>query len=320
MVRLRDRTASHLLSSGKVQELIRVAQAEDADSIIFDHPLSPVQQRNWEEDSDRARVYDRSELILKIFAARALTREAGLQVELAQLQYALPRLAHSREDLMPAEGRALRHEGIRASRRPGAGPAQDRGAYPGHPGRSRRRCGKTRARPAQAPGDGRACPGPRSSATPTPGSPASSTPSRDADALAEDKLFATLDPTTRRITLRPGQGAPGHGHRRLRAKPSARPGGGLQGHPGGGRPGRRPDPRGGRLRPRVGTPDGDHGGGARRDRRGGQAQALLAFNKVDLVADQERLGSWPNGTRTLCSCPSRPERAFRSCCPGWRIS
>ncbi len=49
-------------------------------------------------------VYDRNELILKIFASRALTREAGLQVELARLQYSLPRLAHSREDLMRQKG------------------------------------------------------------------------------------------------------------------------------------------------------------------------------------------------------------------------
>src|SRR5204863_3788484 len=66
-------------------------QATDADVIIFDNDLSPAQIRNLEK-ATQIKVLDRSELILDIFATRARTTEARLQVELAQLEYALPRL------------------------------------------------------------------------------------------------------------------------------------------------------------------------------------------------------------------------------------
>ncbi len=84
MVKLREKTANLLLGSGKADEIAAAAKAEGVDSIIFDHPLSPIQQRNWEKLTG-LKVYDRAELIIKIFSARALTREAGLQVELARL-------------------------------------------------------------------------------------------------------------------------------------------------------------------------------------------------------------------------------------------
>lgn len=102
-VKLRDKTANLLLGSGKAEEIKAAACAEGADSIVFDHALSPIQQRNWEKLSGK-KVYDRAELIIKIFSSRALTKEAGLQVELARLEYALPRLAHSYEDLSRQRG------------------------------------------------------------------------------------------------------------------------------------------------------------------------------------------------------------------------
>ena len=83
-VRVRERNAALFLGSGKADEIVAAAKAEEADSIVFDHALTPVQQRNWEKLAD-LKVYDRSELIIKIFASRALTKEASLQVELAQL-------------------------------------------------------------------------------------------------------------------------------------------------------------------------------------------------------------------------------------------
>ncbi len=79
------------IGKGKLEELKERADAVDADLVIFDDDLSPGQVRNLEKALDR-KVVDRSELILDIFARRARTRESRLQVELAQLEYTLPRL------------------------------------------------------------------------------------------------------------------------------------------------------------------------------------------------------------------------------------
>jgi GTP-binding protein HflX len=79
------------IGKGKLQELQEQVQAADADVIVFDNDLSPAQIRNLEKATS-LKVLDRSELILDIFATRARTAEARLQVELAQLEYALPRL------------------------------------------------------------------------------------------------------------------------------------------------------------------------------------------------------------------------------------
>lgn len=84
--------AATLIGSGKVAELKTLAEATSADLIIFDRDLTPTQQRNLERALDR-KVIDRTQLILDIFARRARTREGRLQVELAQLNYLLPRLA-----------------------------------------------------------------------------------------------------------------------------------------------------------------------------------------------------------------------------------
>ncbi|MGC2639141.1 MAG: GTPase HflX, partial [Acidobacteriaceae bacterium] len=80
-----------LLGSGKVEELSAAAAASHVDLAIFDHDLSATQLRNL-EDALPCRVIDRTQLILDIFARHARTREGQLQVELAQLEYMLPRL------------------------------------------------------------------------------------------------------------------------------------------------------------------------------------------------------------------------------------
>lgn len=80
-----------LVGRGKLDEIRAEATAHDAPLIIFDSNLSPVQQRNIEDATDR-RVIDRTQLILDIFARHARSREGQLQVELAQLNYMLPRL------------------------------------------------------------------------------------------------------------------------------------------------------------------------------------------------------------------------------------
>ncbi len=79
------------LGKGKVTELAGLAARHDADVVIFDNDLSPAQTRNLEREL-KLKVLDRSEVILDIFAARARTYEARLAVELAQLEYSLPRL------------------------------------------------------------------------------------------------------------------------------------------------------------------------------------------------------------------------------------
>ena len=87
----KDICAATYIGHGKVWEVVKLADACEADFVVFDNELSPAQIRELEKRLGR-RVIDRSELILDIFALRARTREARLQVELAQLQYTAPRL------------------------------------------------------------------------------------------------------------------------------------------------------------------------------------------------------------------------------------
>jgi GTPase len=93
MMQRRDRPEpATLIGKGKLDELSAAAKMADADVVIFDHELSPSQLRNLEREL-HCRVLDRTQLILDIFAKHARTREGQLQVELAQLEYMLPRLA-----------------------------------------------------------------------------------------------------------------------------------------------------------------------------------------------------------------------------------
>jgi GTP-binding protein HflX len=84
--------AATLIGQGKVEELRAQVLSDRADVLIFDHDLTPTQQRNLEKAAD-CKVIDRTQLILDIFASRAHTREGRMQVELAQLSYMLPRLS-----------------------------------------------------------------------------------------------------------------------------------------------------------------------------------------------------------------------------------
>jgi GTP-binding protein HflX len=84
--------AATLFGYGKVQELKELAEAHQADVLIVDHQLTPTQQRNLEA-AIHIKIIDRTQLILDIFARRARTAEGRLQVELAQLKYILPRLS-----------------------------------------------------------------------------------------------------------------------------------------------------------------------------------------------------------------------------------
>ena len=91
------------IGEGKVKQVKEMAEDRQADLIIFDEELSPAQARNLENELG-IRVVDRTELILGIFAKRARTAEAQMQVELAQLQYALPRLKRMWTHLSRARG------------------------------------------------------------------------------------------------------------------------------------------------------------------------------------------------------------------------
>lgn len=91
-IQRRDRPdPATLLGIGKLQEIAGAVASADADLVLIDHELSPSQQRNIEQEVN-ARVIDRTQLILDIFARHARSREGQLQVELAQLEYLLPRL------------------------------------------------------------------------------------------------------------------------------------------------------------------------------------------------------------------------------------
>jgi len=86
------RDPATLIGRGKVEDVARTAEAKSVDLLLFDDELSPAQQRNLEAAVGR-KTLDRTQLILDIFARRARSREGRLQVELAQLDYLLPRLA-----------------------------------------------------------------------------------------------------------------------------------------------------------------------------------------------------------------------------------
>ena len=92
LVRARETQKKFLCGKGKAEEVSAQARELGCDCIVFDNQLAPNQQREWEEAADMT-VIDREEIILDIFARRAQTREARLQVELARMEYALPRMA-----------------------------------------------------------------------------------------------------------------------------------------------------------------------------------------------------------------------------------
>ena len=103
IVHLRERQPKFGIGSGKAEELSEKAAAVNADCLVFDWDPTPSQQRNWENLTGKP-VLDRQELIIQIFAKRAATREAELQVQLAELSYRLPRLTHKYIDLSRQRG------------------------------------------------------------------------------------------------------------------------------------------------------------------------------------------------------------------------
>jgi len=201
LVTLRDRPQpKFLIGSGKAAELMKLAKEDGADLIVFDEELSPAQQRNWEEESGLA-VIDRQEVILEVFADRAQTREAVLQVALARMEYSLPRLTRAWTHLSRQRGKgSMGGEGETQLE-------QDRRIV-------RDRITRLKAEIALVISQ-RSTQRRKRQRTPVPGaaivgytnSGKSSLLNQltGAAVLAADKLFATLDPTTRQLELPDGR-------------------------------------------------------------------------------------------------------------------
>ena len=204
LVNLRAPTPATLLGSGKTEELIAQAKALNADLIVFDESLSPAQQRNWEKIADLA-VIDREEVILDIFADRASTREAVLQVALARMQYSLPRLTRawthlSRQRGGGGGGGALGGEGETQLE-------QDRRLVNDRITRLKRELIDVRKQRGVQRHKRQRVPVPTAAIVGYTNAGKSSLLNTltGATVLAEDKLFATLDPTTRQLVLRGNQ-------------------------------------------------------------------------------------------------------------------
>ncbi|MFT3782615.1 MAG: GTPase HflX [Nibricoccus sp.] len=196
LVNLRVPTPATLLGSGKTEELIALAKEDGADVIIFDEELSPAQQRNWEKISGLV-VIDRQEVILEIFADRARTREAVLQVALARMEYSLPRLTRAWTHLSRQRGKgAMGGEGetqLEQDRRIVADRIVHLKEELATVVKQRDTQRRRRLR----------VPVPTASIVGYTNAGKSSLLNRltGASVLAEDKLFATLDPTTRQLQL-----------------------------------------------------------------------------------------------------------------------
>ena len=187
-----------LMGSGKLQDLIIHALRLQADFIVVDQNLTPAQARAIAEATD-LKVIDRSQLILDIFARRARTREGKIQVELAQLKYLLPRL------MSRGDSGLSRLEGGIGGRGPGEQKLEidrrrvrDRIRAPGEACCRRSASAASSAAPAGASGT---CRSSRWSATRTPARARCSTCSPAARSSSSSRMFATLDPTSRRLRL-----------------------------------------------------------------------------------------------------------------------
>lgn len=194
---IRSFNSATYIGSGQVQRLAWIAQENQCNLVVFNNSISPRIQRNLEEILGIA-VVDRQEIILQIFADRATTREARLQVELAQLQYSLPRLKRKWADLSQQRG------GVKGAK--GSGEKQlelDRRLAQTRIVRLKREIaeiGKSRDVQRRNRTSGKianvAIVGYTNSGKSTLLNRIS-----DSNVLSQDMLFATLDPTTRRVRL-----------------------------------------------------------------------------------------------------------------------
>lgn len=203
VVKIRKPNAAFLLGKGKVEEIIAEIRSMGCDSLVFDEALLPSQQRNWERElGGKILVIDRQEVILDIFNSRAQTKEARLQVELARLEYELPRMKHAWSHLD-------RQRGGGAVQRD-AGESQlelDQRIIRTRIAKLKKELKEVtqhrdiqRTRRLRVPLPNAAIVGYTNA-----GKSSLLNLITQSQVLAEDKLFATLDPTTRRATLPSGQ-------------------------------------------------------------------------------------------------------------------
>lgn len=192
----RESHARLLLGTGKAQEIADHVKEMGADCIIFDNELTPAQQKNWEALT-KVTVIDRQEVILDIFGARARTREARLQVDLARMSYSLPRLQRAWSHLGKQGG------GIGAKGEGESQLEQDKRKIRGQMDTLRRELEQVRRSRATQRKDRKRTPVPNAAIVGYTNAGKSSLLRRltGADVLVEDKLFATLDTTTRKIAL-----------------------------------------------------------------------------------------------------------------------
>lgn len=193
------------IGSGKVEELVGLVHRLDADVVIFDDDLTPSQQSNLERAvGEPVKIIDRTALILDIFGLHATTREGRLQVQLAQLQYLLPRLRGMWSHLAKEQTRG----GIGS--RFGQGESQlevDRRLVRNRIAALRRELVEVEKRRGVQAKNRLASPAFRVALAGYTNAGKSSLLNRltGSDVLAEDKLFATLDPTTRAYRLPGGR-------------------------------------------------------------------------------------------------------------------
>ncbi len=197
--RAKPDTATYI-GKGKLKEIKDFCQINDINLIIFDCELSPTQHRNLEDETD-VRVVDRTTLILDIFAARARSGEGKLQVELAQLKYSLPRLTGKGLELSRlgggigtrGPGEKQLETNRRHIRRRIKSLEAELSALQGRRDRARARRAKEGVETVAIVGYTNA------------GKSTLMNALTQAGVLVEDKLFATLDPTSRALTLPDGR-------------------------------------------------------------------------------------------------------------------
>lgn len=188
------------IGKGKVEEIKAAASEQEANVVIFDDELSPSQQRNLERELG-TKVIDRTALILDIFATRAHTKEGSLQVSLAQMQYLLPRLAGQWSHLE-------RMEGAIGTRGPGETQIEtDRRLIRSRISKIKRDLEDVRQQRAlyRRQRQRRGIPVIALVGYTNAGKSTLMKALSGANVLAEDKLFATLDPVTRRLRLTTGE-------------------------------------------------------------------------------------------------------------------
>ncbi len=198
--RRRRPTAATYIGKGKAEEIADYSRREKIEAVIFDDDLSPAQLRNL-QDTIGVKVLDRTELILDIFASRARTREAKLQIELAQLAYLLPRLSGKGVILSRLGG------GI-GTRGPGETKLEvDRRKIRDRIHQLKKELEKVRRHRSAQSKRRREAEIPVVSIIGYTNSGKSTLLNAltEAEVRVEDKLFATLDPSTRRSTLPSGR-------------------------------------------------------------------------------------------------------------------